>query len=43
MKTSIYTLNEAVTFVAACFPFNGSNDVRRLKLRQEHFKRKHHE
>ena len=43
MKTKHYTLTEAVTIVAACFPFIGSNDIRKLKLRQEHFKRKHHE
>jgi len=43
MKTSNYKLTGAVTYVTACFPFIGSNDVRKLKLRQEHFKRKHHE
>ena len=43
MKTNNYTLTDAVTILAACFPFIGFNDVRKLKLRQEHFKRKHYE
>jgi hypothetical protein len=43
MKTTNYTLIDVVAFVTACFPFIGSFNAEKLKLRQQHFKRKQNE
>ncbi len=43
MKTRIQTQADAVTLVAACFPFSGGINKNNYRLRHQHFKRKQHE
>jgi len=43
MQTTNYTNTDAVGITSACFPFIGSFKKIKIKLRQQHFKRKQHE
>lgn len=43
MKTTKQTQLYAVTSLTACFPFIGAMNENKIKLRQQHFKRKQHE
>lgn len=43
MKTTNYNLADVVVFASTCFPFIGLSKTSKLKLRQQHFKRKQHE